>query len=436
MNHEASPRPRAVPARRFLLAAALACGGAAPAFAQTQTQPAAENPAPVVRAAEDEGDRGTEAPREFRAAWVATVANIDWPSKPGLATRRQKEELLDLLDDAQEIGLNALIFQIRPHADALYPSELEPWSPYLSGTMGEPPMPAWDPLATAIEEAHARGIELHVWMNPYRAGHPDYKGEYPENHVSKTMPDAVHRLGDSGMWWIDPSHPGAKAHTLAVIEDVLTRYDVDGLHFDDYFYPYPSYLKGFPGGEFPDKENYKSYQEGGGELSRDDWRRDQVNTLVREISELVERVKPEVRWGISPFGLYRPGTPEFIEGFDQYEKLYADVALWLREGWVDYLAPQLYWPIEKPEQSFTELLRWWHEHNPKGKDIYAGLYTSRLLGETPGYRDTEIPLQVRWSRLLTPEGLQPGHVHFSMTALQQDPRGLVGKLRPLYDAEP
>ena len=145
-------------------------------------------------------------------------------------------------------------------------------------------------------------------------------------------------------------------------------------------------------------------------------------------------MKPDVVWGISPFGLYRPGHPHFIEGFDQHDKLYADVALWLREGWVDYLAPQLYWPIEKPEQSFTELLRWWHDSNPKGKNIYPGLYTSRLLGEEPGYRDTEIPLQIRWSRLLTPEGLRPGHIHFSMTALQQNPRGLVEKLEPLYAA--
>ena len=246
------------------------------------------------------------------------------------------------------------------------------------------------------------------------------------------MPDAVHELGDSGMWWIDPSHPAASEHTLAVIEDVLTRYDVDGVHMDDYFYPYPSYLDGFPDNQFPDGPQYAKYQQSGGKLSRDDWRREQVNTLVRDIHELVERVKPEARFGISPFGLYRPGHPDFIEGFDQYDKLYADVALWLREGWVDYLAPQLYWPIEKPEQSFTELLRWWHEHNPKKKDIYPGLYTSKLLAEKPGFRDTEIPLQIRWTRLLTPEGLQPGHIHFSMTALQQNPRELVEKLRPLY----
>ena len=235
---------------RLLAGGCLALASGSAATAADAASP--ENPAPIVRAAEaGNGEKGENAPEEFRAAWVATVANIDWPSKPGLATRRQREELLDLLDDAQEIGLNALIFQIRPHADALYPSDLEPWSPYLSGTMGEAPRPAWDPLQTAIDEAHARGIELHVWLNPYRAGHPDYQGKYPENHVSRTMPDAVHELGDSGMWWIDPSHPEAKAHTLAVIEDVLTRYDVDGLHFDDYFYPYPSYLKDFEGGEFP-----------------------------------------------------------------------------------------------------------------------------------------------------------------------------------------
>ncbi len=418
--------------RCLLLAAAFAASGWS---AAAGAQSGGDNPA--LSGAGDEATKNepVEQPVEFRAAWVATVANIDWPSKPGLSVRRQKRELIEMLDMAQELGLNALVFQIRPHADALYRSELEPWSPYLTGRMGRAPRPAYDPLEMILEEGHKRGIEIHAWLNPYRAGHPDYKGPYPDNHVSKTMPDAVYKLGDSGMWWIDPAHPEARAHTLAVIEDVLTRYDIDGIHFDDYFYPYPSYLKDFPEGEFPDGELYAAYQKDGGELSRDDWRRDQVNTLVREIHDLIERVKPEVRFGISPFGLYRPGFPSFIQGFDQYDQLYADVRLWLTEGWVDYLAPQLYWPIEKPAQSFTALLRWWHENNPKGRDIYAGLYTSRLLADKPGYRDTEIPLQVEWSRLLTPEGLQPGHIHFSIKALQQNPGGLVEKLRPLYAAQ-
>ena len=369
---------------------------------------------------------------ELRAAWVATVANIDWPSRPGLSVRKQKAELDAIVRAAAAVGLNALFFQVRPHADAMYPSELEPWSPYLTGTMGKAPRPAWDPLQHLIDAATPHGIAIHAWLNPYRAGHPKYTGAYPDTHVSATLPDAVHTLGDSGMVWMDPADPRGQAHTLAVVTDLLDRYAIAGIHLDDYFYPYPSYLEKLPGGEFPDDRTWAAYRDAGGTRDRDGWRREQVDTLVEAIHQRVKASGADRVFGISPFGIYRPGHPPHIAGFDQVAKLHADPRRWMEAGWVDYIVPQLYWSIEEPDQSFVSLLRDWHAHNPRGVEIYAGLYTSKLLETPPKFRDTEIPLQVRWTRALTPAGRQAGHVHFSMKALMQNPRGLSETLAELY----
>ena len=360
-----------------------------------------------------------DVPREFRAAWIATVANIDWPSKPGLTTEQQKDEMLALLDLSAEMGLNAVVFQVRPHADAMYDSKIEPWSYYLTKQQGQAPEPYYDPLAFTVEEAHKRGIEVHVWFNPYRALHPANpreKGDIAVNHVSKTMPGAVKKLGESeGVWWMDPADPDVQNQSLDVIADVLDRYDVDGIHFDDYFYPYPSYNDGK---DFPDDPTWQAYQDAGGRLGRADWRRKAVNDFVENLHAVIRSKSPHVKFGISPFGIYRPGHPHYIKGFDQYEELYADALHWLEEGWLDYMAPQLYWEIRNPDQSFTGLLSWWNDNNPHGRHIWPGLYTSRLLAENPRYDDQEILAQVKWTRVLTEPSA--GHIHFSIKALQQD----------------
>ncbi len=397
-----------------------------------QTPAAAQDNALDVEAAMTETAADIpEVPREFRAAWIATVANIDWPTEPGLSTADQQKEMLALLDLCDELNLNAIVFQVRPHADAMYDSKIEPWSYYLTGEQGQAPDPYYDPLKFTVDEAHRRGIEVHVWFNPYRAMHPDNlsgNDTLADNHVANTMPDAVKKLGEKqNMWWMDPGDRRVQQQSLDVIADVVDRYDVDGIHFDDYFYPYPSYNDG---NDFPDDASYKAYQDAGGRLNRGDWRRKSVNDFVEELHSVIKARKPHVKFGISPFGIYRPGHPDYIKGFDQYEELYADAHFWLERGWVDYMTPQLYWEIRNPDQSFVGLLKWWNDHNPEGRHIWPGLYTSRLNSENPTFDDDEIPMQIKWTRVLT----QPssGHVHFSIKALQKDSREVATKLKAGY----
>ncbi|MDZ7717340.1 MAG: family 10 glycosylhydrolase [Balneolaceae bacterium] len=353
---------------------------------------------------------GLKPNREFRAVWVATVANIDWPSEPGLPVDRQKEEMIDILDRAAALNFNAIIFQVRPAADALYPSPHEPWSYYLTGKMGQPPLPAYDPLEFAVTEAHKRGMELHAWFNPYRAGHPSDKSEISPDHISKIQPDWVHEYGD--YLWLDPGIPEVRQHTIEVILDVVERYDIDGVHFDDYFYPYPSYADG---ADFPDTESWQKAVEKGTTLSRKDWRRSNVDTLMRELSEEIKQVKPHVKFGISPFGIWRPGYPEYTTGFDAYNELYADARLWLKEGWVDYFTPQIYYRLDQVGQPFPIMLDWWVEQNDYNRHIWPGLFTSRILSSWPA---NEITGQLYTSRAFPNV---TGAVHFSMKTFMENP---------------
>ena len=347
-------------------------------------------------------------PREFRAAWVATVANIDWPSAPGLSADVQKSEMLRILDTAVSLKLNAIILQVRPACDALYDSKLEPWSEYLTGAQGKPPTPFYDPLKFAVEEAHSRGLEIHCWFNPYRAGHPAQKGPLAKNHIKNTHPKVVKKYGS--YLWLDPGEPFVQSHSLAVIKDVVKRYDIDGVHIDDYFYPYREGDK-----EFPDDSSYGRYVQHGGTLDKDDWRRENVNTFVHSIYTTIKSEKPWVKFGISPFGIYRPGTPASIKaGVDQYAELYADCKKWLNEGWCDYLSPQLYWPIAQKAQSFPVLLDWWISENTKGRHIWPGLYTSRVASdEGKTWNLKEILDQISATR---ERPGSTGEVHFSMKA--------------------
>jgi uncharacterized lipoprotein YddW (UPF0748 family) len=371
--------------------------------------------------------------REMRGVWVATVGNFDWPSAPGLPAARQKQELVFLLDSLAALNANAVILQVRPAADALYPSALEPWSEVLSGTQGVAPEPLWDPLAFAIAEAHARGMELHAWFNPYRARPASSVSPAAASHVSRRRPDLVRAYGRQ--LWLDPGEEDVAAHSLAVILDVVKRYDVDGIHLDDYFYPYPEKDAAGNVVEFPDEPSFAMYVASGGVLGREDWRRWNVNRFVKRLHDEVKAVKRGVRVGISPFGIWRPGRPAQVRGLDAYEEISADARTWLQRGWVDYLAPQLYWPIEQKEQSFPALLAWWAGQNVRERFLWPGLAANRVgVGEEgKGWPAREIAEQIRRTRA------QPGasgHILFSARALLDNRAGLATELMKDVWAEP
>jgi len=352
-----------------------------------------------------------KAEAEFRAAWVATVANINWPSKPGLTTTEQQREAIELLDYLKDHHFNAVIFQVRPQADALYESNLEPWSYYLTGKQGQAPNPYYDPLEFWIEAAHDRGIELHVWLNPYRAHHIAEK-EISDQSIVKTNPALVVKLKE-GYYWMDPSQKGTQDRTNDVVMDIVKRYDIDGVHLDDYFYPYPSYNLGE---DFPDSASYVSYQGKGGKLSRGDWRRESVNNLIERLYKNIKKEKPYVKFGISPFGIWRPGYPSSIEGFDQYDQLYADAKLWLNKGWLDYFAPQLYWPINRIPQSFPVLLGWWQSENTKGRHLWPGIN----VGRDTAYKSVNETV----NEILITRGMLPnskGTIHWSISSDTKNP---------------
>ena len=364
-----------------------------------------------------------EPSREFRGVWVATVANIDWPSKPGLPADKQMSEALKILDRCQELGLNAIVLQVRTSCDALYASQLEPWSYYLTGEQGKPPEPYYDPLEFWIDQTHARGMELHAWFNPYRARNSGQKYTESASHISNTQPELVKRYGNdkTNYLWLDPGETKSREHTLNVFLDVVKRYDVDGIHIDDYFYPYP--IDDIP---FPDDPAWDKYVQTGGKLTRDDWRRDQMNQFIESLYKQIKAAKPHVKFGISPFGIWKPGYPASVQGFNQYEKLYADAKLWLNEGWCDYYSPQLYWPIHAKQQSFPALLQWWVEQNTKGRTIAPGIFTSRIGDKNRPFTVEQIEDQVFLARTLQGSS---GTIHFSMKAIMENREGLSDRLK-------
>lgn len=348
--------------------------------------------------------------REFRAAWIATVGNSCWPSKPGLTTAQQKAELLAILDRAVALKMNAVIFQVRPSCDALYNSKLEPWSEYLTGAQGVAPSPYYDPLAFAITEAHKRGLELHAWFNPFRARHKEAISQVSSGHISKKRPDLVRSY--SRYLWLDPGEPAARDYSLRVVMDVLKRYDVDGIHFDDYFYPYPEKNRSGVEIDFPDSTSWlKSGVDSG--LSRADWRRRNVDTFMEQVYRSIKAEKPWVKFGISPFGIWRPKTPPSINGLDAYDKLYADARKWLREGWCDYFAPQLYWGMSPPQTSFATLLDWWNGENVKRRHLWPGLNSLNVGDKWPA---SEITDQISRIRRYP----NPGHIHWSVMELMKN----------------
>ena len=406
----------------------------APGKAPVAPAPGPAAAAPVLNA--------PAAPRELRAAWVSTVANIDWPSKPNLPALQQQAEAIVILERARALNLNAIVLQVRPGADAIYASEIEPWSEYLSGAQGKAPQPWYDPLKFWIAEAHARGLELHAWFNPYRARHATAKSPVAPNHISKTSPHAVKQYGR--FLWMDPAEEAASKQTLAVILDVVKRYDIDAVHIDDYFYPYPieqgseGALNGASGGkgnlDFPDQPAWQRYVGSGGKLSRPDWRRQNVNQLIEALYKGIHAEKSWVRFGVSPFGIGKPERrPPGIVGFSQYDSLYADAELWLENGWLDYFSPQLYWPVSQTAQAYGTLLDYWLAHNRHGRHIWPGMFTSRIGAASSAFTADEIVKQIGVTRS-RPNAT--GHVHFSMIALMNNRQGIADQLKAGHYATP
>lgn len=358
--------------------------------------------------------------REFRGAWIATVSNIDWPSEPGLPSHAQKAELTALFDQAVHLKLNAIILQVRPASDALYRSKIEPWSEYLTGKQGVPPAPFYDPLKFAIAEAHKRGLELHAWFNPFRARHPSASSSSSKTHVSRRYPRLVKNYGS--YLWLDPGEPIARDYSTAVILDVVKRYDIDGVHLDDYFYPYKQKDRAGKLIDFPDSASWEKYRSKNGRLKRNDWRRKNVDDFLRNLYVRIKKEKRWVKFGISPFGIWRPGHPPQISGLDAYDQIYADSRKWILNGWADYFAPQLYWTVQSPRQSYPILLDWWARQNKKNRHLWPGMNTHQVGIE---WTPSEILEQIRRTRK------QPGatgHTHWNFSALMRKSSGLQAAL--------
>lgn len=336
------------------------------------------------------------AKHEFRGAWVASVANLDWPSCNGCASSVQQTQLVQIMDGLKEAGVNAVVFQVRTESDALYDSPYEPWSYWLTGEQGTAPDPFFDPLELAVELAHERGMELHAWINPYRA---DRGSNYPkaDNHVTNTHPEWILSY-PSGIKILDPGIPDVRDHVTGVIGDILRRYDVDGIHYDDYFYPYE-------GTSDEDDATFATYNRGF--TNRGDWRRDNINLLIAQVQDTVQTVRPEAAHGVSPFGIWKNGIPSGTSGLDAYNVIYADAVAWLEAQDIDYLAPQLYWSSQRSfdadgdgdldfnRQRFTTLAPWWASVRNE-RHIYPGVAAYRA-GQ-PGFEPEEIPTQLRYVR--------------------------------------
>lgn len=371
-----------------------------------------------------------EPKREMRSAWIATVANIDWPSKKAIGnTELQKEELVRMLDYLSALHFNSVVFQVRPTADALYESELEPLSNWLTGKQGQDNDTHYDPLAFLTEEAHKRCIDVHVWLNPYRVTNGFSVDELADSHIYHQHPEWFVEYGKK--WYFDPALPQTRDWLNEVVADIVSRYDVDAIHFDDYFYPYR-----VKGEEFPDDDSFSKYSRGF--TNKDDWRRDNVNLVIESLQTTIKSVKPWVEFGISPFGVWRNASSDSIRGsktqagVQNYDDLYADILLWLEKGWIDYVVPQLYWEIGKKVADYEVLVHWWVE-NSYGKNLYIGHYVSQLGNKKAAdawwRKPNEICRQICMNRTL-PE--VDGSVFFSMQGLLQNRQGICDSLQTNY----
>lgn len=360
-------------------------------------------------------------PRELRGVWVATTSNIDYPSNNNLSVAQLRSELEAIVALADRVGLNAIFFQVRSEADAMYVSSREPWSRVLTGTMGTDP--GLDPLGLLLELAHARGIEVHAWMNPYRGLARTTIVATPD-HITRRL--ASHAITYNNQVYMDPASPEVLDWIMATVRDLLSNYDVDGLHYDDFFYPYPDAAQT----PFNDDASFGAYQSSGGTMSRGDWRRANVNRMVARSMEVVNEVRPRARFGISPFGIHRPGMPPGIVGLDAYAQIYCDAPHWMREGDVDYLTPQLYWPTTPMAQAYQPLLTWWSTQVAPGRAIFAGNALYRL-GATTTWTIDELRTQLNITRGLRSASVM-GNTYFSYSQLEEDRLGVQALFEEVY----
>ena len=378
---------------------------------------------------------------EFRAVWVATVENIDWPVRDEYNVEQQKAEFIRQLDMHQRNGMNAVIVQVRPACDAFYPSTIEPWSEWLTGKQGKAPVPYYDPLEFMISETHKRGMEFHAWCNPYRAvfqiahttvsykwvGHKRHRivthikqSSIATDHVSKKHPDWIITYGDTK--YLDPGNKDVQIYVNSVIKDMLSRYDIDAIHFDDYFYPYR-----INNVEFADNASYLKYGQG---MDKETWRRSNVDSVIVMLKRTISEVRKTCKFGISPFGVWRNQSRDSLgsdtqAGQTNYDDLYADILLWLKNGWIDYVAPQLYWEFEQKNAPFGILLDWWNR-NHYDRPCYIGLGIYRA-GSNAYWKDKDqLPRQLRAIRNLPGIG---GQVYFSSVSFYRNAYGWNDTLR-------
>ncbi len=365
---------------------------------------------------------------EFRGVWVASIVNCDWPSSKNLTTEEQKAEFIKLADLHQRNGMNALIVQIRPAGDALYPSKFEPWSEYLTGKQGVAPNPYYDPLEFMINETHKRGMEFHAWLNPFRAVFSVRESSVAATHLTKTKPYLF--LNYDGKKIFNPALQEVRTHFVNIINDLIERYAIDGIHIDDYFYPYPD----AKGTEFPD---WKYYKEMGNGLSKADWRRSNCDSIIKQIWQAINAQPRRVKFGISPFGVWRnaskdPKGSNTQAGITNYDNLYADILLWLKKGWVDYCVPQLYWERGHNLCDFDTLLAWWNKYT-FGRHLYIGQAPYRA-GTTKGWKDkNELPNEIINLRKYS---TTKGSVYFSSVSFNRNPNGWNDSLQLNYYSTP
>lgn len=362
---------------------------------------------------------------EFRGVWIATVDNIDWPKRADYNNpTNQRADYIRILDMHKKNGMNAVIVQVRPSGDAFYPSSLEPWSQWLTGTQGKAPTPYYDPLQFMIDEAHKRGMEFHAWLNPYRANFNVKTASIAPNHVTKLHPDWFVTYGDKK--YFEPSNKQAQAFVVKVVQDIVSRYDVDAIHMDDYFYPYR-----IAGKEFPDAA---AYVKSGSKLSKDDWRRSNVDSIIKKLHVAIRQVKPKVKFGISPFSVWRNKDKDergsnTKAGQTNYDDLYADILLWLEKGWIDYVAPQLYLEIGHDKIDYKTMLDWWAK-NSYGRHVYIGHGIYRVNERSLAWKNpNELPNQIK---LLRKSENIHGSIYFSSKTFDNNPNGWNDSLRNNY----
>jgi uncharacterized lipoprotein YddW (UPF0748 family) len=364
-------------------------------------------------------------PAEFRGVWIATVDNIDWPLPKQYNAEDQKREFIRQLDLHQRNGMNAVIVQVRPASDAFYPSQYEPWSQWLTGKQGQPPAPFYDPLQFMIEEAHKRGFEFHAWLNPYRANVSVGKASIAPTHITKLHPEWFVEYG--GKLYFDPGNKEGQKWVTDVVRDIVKRYEVDAIHMDDYFYPYR-----VPGKEFPDWKTYNQYGAG---MSKDEWRRSNTDSIIVALNKTIKEEKPWVKFGISPFGVWRNQSQDPMgsatqAGVTNYDDLYADILLWTEMGWIDYVVPQLYWEMGHPKAPYETLIEWWSK-NTHGRHLYIGhgVYRAYEPKNWPWHRPDQLPRQLQ---LLRTYPTVQGSAYFSSKTFNNNPNGWNDSLQNNY----